>query len=239
MIYNTAVFDMDGTVLNPLGDLTDAINYAMEKTGHRHDYTQDLVRQFFGSGVTVAIIRALATEQGTAPDDLLQVGTDHDTISAHVDSNEVKRIQEIYVPYYAAHCNDKTGPYDRIPEVLRALRDAGVKTAVVSNKPDIAVQTLVNELFDGLFDLSIGEMDGVRRKPAPDMTDKALQKLGCTDKKKAVYIGDSEIDMQTAVNSGLDCISVDWGFRGRKFLEENHAACIVSAPDELIPLILG
>ncbi len=239
MKYSTAVFDMDGTVLNPLGDLTDAINYAMEQTGHRHDYTQDLVRQFFGSGVTVAIIRALATEQGTAPGELLQVGTDHDTISGNVDPNEVKRIQEIYVPRYAAHCNDKTGPYDGIPEVLRKLRSAGVKTAVVSNKPDIAVQTLVKELFDGLFDLSVGEMDGVRRKPAPDMTDKALRDLGCTDKKKAVYIGDSEIDMQTAVNSGLDCISVDWGFRGRAFLEENHAACIISDPEELVSLILG
>ncbi len=239
MKYSTAVFDMDGTVLNPLGDLTDAINYAMEQTGHRHDYTQDLVRQFFGSGVTVAIIRALATEQGTAPDELLQVGTEHDTISGNVDPNEVKRIQEIYVPRYAAHCNDKTGPYDGIPEVLRKLRSAGVKTAVVSNKPDIAVQTLVKELFDGLFDLSVGEMDGVRRKPAPDMTDKALRDLGCTDKKKAVYIGDSEIDMQTAVNSGLDCISVDWGFRGHAFLEENHAACIISDPKELVSLILG
>ncbi len=239
MIYSTAVFDMDGTVLNPLGDLTDAINYAMAETGHRHDYTQDLVRQFFGSGVTVAIIRALATEQGTAPEDLLQVGTDHDNISGSIDAGEVKRIQEIYVPYYAAHCNDKTGPYDGIPEVLRALHAAGVKTAVVSNKPDIAVQTLVKELFDGLFDLSIGEMDGVRRKPAPDMTDKALRELGCTDKKKAVYIGDSEIDMQTAVNAGLDCISVDWGFRGRKFLEDNHASRIVSRPEELLPLILG
>lgn len=239
MNYSTAVFDMDGTVLNPLGDLTDAINYAMEQAGHRHNYTQDLVRQFFGSGVTVAIIRALATEQGTEPDDLLQVGTDHDSISGRIDADEVKRIQEIYVPYYAAHCSDKTGPYDGIPEVLRALRAAGVKTAVVSNKPDVAVQTLVKELFDGLFDLSIGEMDGVRRKPAPDMTDKALRELGCTDKKKAVYIGDSEIDMQTAVNSGLDCISVDWGFRGRKFLEDNHSPCIVSKPDDLIPLILG
>lgn len=239
MIYSTAVFDMDGTVLNPLGDLTDAINYAMAQTGHRHDYTQDLVRQFFGSGVTVAIIRALATEQGTDPCELLQVGTDHDTISERVDSEEVHRIQEIYVPRYAAHCNDKTGPYDGIPEVLRTLRKAGVKTAVVSNKPDIAVQTLVKELFDGLFDLSIGEMDGVRRKPAPDMTDKALQELGCTDKKKAVYIGDSEIDMQTAANAGLDCISVDWGFRGRKFLEDNLASCIVSRPEELIQLILG
>ena len=239
MKHSAAVFDMDGTVLNPLGDLTDSINYALSRTGHRHDYTQDLVRQFFGSGVTVAIVRALAVEQGVLPDDLLQVGTDHDEITCRMDPGEVRRIQEIYLPYYEAHCNDKTAPYDGIPEVLQQLHSAGVLTAVVSNKPDAAVQTLVKELFSGLFDLSVGEMDGVRRKPAPDMTQKALSALGIQDKKDAVYIGDSEIDMQTAVNSGLDCISVDWGFRGRRFLEENHARTIVSRPSEIAEIILG
>lgn len=239
MKYSAAIFDMDGTVLNPLGDLTDSINYAMAAAGHRHDYTEELVRQFFGSGITVAIIRALATEQGTPADLLLQVGTDHDAITETMDADEVKRIQNIYLPYYEAHCNDKTGPYAGIPEVLRRLRGAGVLTAVVSNKPDPAVQTLVNELFSGLFDLSVGEMDGVRRKPAPDMTEKVLRDLGIARKADAVYIGDSEIDMQTAVNSGLDCISVDWGFRGRKFLEDNHAQTIVSRPEEIADIILG
>ena len=239
MRYTAAIFDMDGTVLNPLEDLTDAINYALNQTGHRHDYTTDLVRQFFGSGVTVAIIRALATESGIPEEELLQVGTDHDVITPAVDAAEVQRIQEIYLPYYAAHCNDKTGPYAGIPELLRQLKAAGVRTAVVSNKPDEAVQTLVKELFDGLFDLSVGEMEGVRRKPAPDMTEKALRDLGIDNKAKAVYIGDSEIDMQTAVNSGLDCISVDWGFRGRKFLEDNHAQTIVSKPAEIAALVLG
>lgn len=238
MGYQAAIFDMDGTVLNPLSDLTDSINYALSQTGHRCDYTEDLVRQFFGSGITVAITRALATENGISPDDLLQIGTDHDTITPTIDAAEVQCIQEIYLPYYEAHCNDKTGPYDGIPEVLRQLKAEGVLTAVVSNKPDAAVQTLVKELFNGLFDLSVGEMVGVRRKPAPDMTEKVLKDLGINDKSKAVYIGDSEIDMQTAVNSGLDCISVDWGFRGRKFLEENHAQTIVSRPEELAELIL-
>ncbi len=239
MKYRAAIFDMDGTVLNPLGDLTDSINYALAATGHRHDYTEDLVRRFFGSGVTVAIVRALATEQGVPADALLQVGTDHDAITKTMNADEVKRVQDIYLPYYEAHCNDKTGPYDGIPEVLRRLRGAGVLTAVVSNKPDPAVQTLVKELFEGLFDLSVGETDGVRRKPAPDMTEKVLQDLGIARKEDAVYIGDSEIDMQTAVNSGLDCISVDWGFRGRKFLEDNHAQAIVSRPEEIADIILS
>lgn len=239
MNYTTAVFDMDGTVLNTLGDLTDSMNHALAAAGHRHDYTEDDVRQFFGSGVTVAVIRALAREAGTAMADLEQVGTDHDAVTPSVDAEEVKKIQDIYTPYYAAHCDRKTGPYDGILEVLKRLRAAGVKTAVVSNKPDIAVQKLVDDLFTGMFDLSVGEMDGVRRKPAPDMTEKALRDLGTADKKDAVYIGDSEIDMQTAENSGLDCISVDWGFRGRTFLEGHHAKTIISRPEELLPLILG
>ena len=239
MNYTTAVFDMDGTVLNTLGDLTDSMNYALEAAGHAHSYTEDDVRQFFGSGVTVAIVRALAREAGTALSDLEQVGTANDTITDTIDAAEVRKIQEIYTPYYAAHCDIKTGPYAGILEVLEKLRVAGVKTAVVSNKPDIAVQKLVNDLFTGMFDLSVGEMDGVRRKPAPDMTEKALRDLGTTDKRDAVYIGDSEIDMQTAENSGLDCISVDWGFRGRKFLEEHRAKTIVSRPEEILPLILG
>ena len=239
MNYTTAVFDMDGTVLNTLGDLTDSMNYALEAAGHAHSYTEDDVRQFFGSGVTVAIVRALAREAGTELSDLEQVGTANDTITDTIDAAEVQKIQEIYTPYYAAHCDIKTGPYAGILELLEKLRTAGVKTAVVSNKPDIAVQKLVNDLFTGMFDLSVGEKDGVRRKPPPDMTEKALRDLGTTDKKEAVYIGDSEIDMQTAENSGLDCISVDWGFRGRKFLEEHKAKTIVSRPEEILPLILG
>lgn len=239
MRYKAAVFDMDGTVLNTLGDLTDSLNHAMKETGHRHDYTENEVRQFFGSGVTVAVTRALACEAGVPMADLLQVGTASDTVSPQVDAGEVSRVSAVYTPWYADHCDIRTGPYEGIPELLGTLKKAGVLTAVVSNKPDIAVQELVKVIFPGMFDLSVGEMEGVRRKPAPDMTEKALRDLGVPDKKDAVYIGDSEIDMQTAANSGLDCISVDWGFRGRKFLEEEHAKVIVSRPAEIAEIILG
>ena len=126
MNYTTAVFDMDGTVLNTLGDLTDSMNYALEAAGHAHSYTEDDVRQFFGSGVTVAIIRALAREAGTELSDLEQVGTANDTITDTIDAAEVQKIQEIYTPYYAAHCDIKTGPYAGILEVLEKLRAAGV-----------------------------------------------------------------------------------------------------------------
>jgi phosphoglycolate phosphatase len=112
-----------------------------------------------------------------------------------------------------------------------------VKTAVVSNKPDIAVQKLAEEIFPGSFDVSIGELPEVRRKPAPDMTDKALRILG-VNREDAVYIGDSEVDMQTAEASGLPCISVSWGFRGRQFLKKHHASIIIDRPEELVREIL-
>lgn len=237
--YRAAIFDMDGTVLNTLGDLTDALNYAMEETGHRHDFTEQNVRYFFGSGVQVAITRALAIEAGVADyEDLEQVGQSGDSISPRIDPQEIERVQEIYRPYYDAHCAIRTGEYEGIGAAIRALRSAGVKTAVVSNKPDPAVQQLAVDYFDGLFDLSIGEQTGIKRKPAPDMVDKALRDLG-VKREEAVYIGDSEIDMQTAANSGLDCISVDWGFRTRDFLKRHHARVIISRAEEIIPLIVG
>lgn len=239
MRYRAAVFDMDGTVLNTIGDLTDSLNYILEQTGHKHGYTEEDVRQFFGSGVQVAVTRVLAIESGIAGyQDLEQVGQPDDTISAQVDGREVERIQELFRPYYEAHCDIRTGEYPGISDLLKRLRAAGVKTAVVSNKPDPAVQTLAEDYFTGLFDLSIGEQPGIRRKPAPDMTLKALKDLGVTQ-KEAVYIGDSEIDMQTARNSGLDCISVAWGFRSRDFLERHHASLIVSDAGEIGDRILG
>lgn len=239
MSYKAAVFDMDGTVLNTIGDLTDSLNYIMEKTGHDHNYTEKDVRQFFGSGVQVAVTRALAIENRIADyADLEQVGQPEDSISEKVDGKEVERIQELFRPWYDDHCAIKTGEYPGISELLRKLRAAGVKTAVVSNKPDPAVQTLAQDYFSGLFDLAIGEQPGIRRKPAPDMTLKALKDLGVAQ-KDAVYIGDSEIDMQTAKNSGLDCISVSWGFRSRDFLERHHASLIVDNAKEIGDRILG
>lgn len=239
MRYKAAIFDMDGTVLNTIGDLTDSLNYIMEKTGHKHGYTEEDVRQFFGSGVQVAVTRALAIENGIAGyGDLEQVGQPGDAISDKVDQKEVERIQELFRPWYDDHCAIRTGAYPGISELLKRLRAAGVKTAVVSNKPDPAVQTLAKDYFSGMFDLSIGEQPGIRRKPAPDMTMKALSDLHVT-RKEAVYIGDSEIDMQTAKNAGLDCISVAWGFRGRDFLERHHASFIVDSAEEIGDRILG
>ncbi len=238
MRYTAAIFDMDGTVLDTVGDLTDSLNYVMRKLGHKSDYTTDEAKCFFGSGVGVAVTRALAVEAGHSLDELEQVGTDHDEITPTISSAEVERVVELFRPHYAEHCDIKTGAYPGIMDLLADLKLAGVACAVVSNKPDPAVQRLAAEIFDGMFDLSVGEQEGLRRKPAPDMVRRALAGLGVIP-EQSVYIGDSEIDLQTAENSGMDCIAVAWGFRGESFLAEHGAQMIVHEASEVGDIILG
>lgn len=238
MQYKAVIFDMDGTILNTLDDLRVAMNYALGASGHRHDWPNETVRLFFGSAIDVAIRRALAIEAGATEADLLAIGATEDGSAFGVETADVERIKAIYKPYYEAHCNDLTGPYAGIPEAIKALRAAGIRTAVVSNKPDAAVQTLAAEIFPGLFDVSIGELPEVRRKPAPDMTAKAMHILGVSA-EDAVYVGDTEIDMQTAANTGLPCISVTWGFRSRDYLTALGAQPIIDRAEEMLPLVLG
>ena len=204
-----AIFDMDGTVLDTLEDLKCALNYAFEEAGHSHDFKREEVALFFGSAVHVAIQRGLAREAGMQMEELLQIGTKgHETVDG-IDEAEVNRIQAIYKPYYEKHCNDNTAPYPGIVDMIRDLRKQGIRCAVVSNKPDPAVQSLVADLFPDTFDFSLGEVAGLKRKPAP------------------------EIDIQTAENSGLPCISVDWGFRPVSYLSSHGAEVIVSTAAEL------
>lgn len=238
MKYRAAIFDMDGTILDTAGDLADAMNYALEKAGRRHDYSEKDAKNFFGSGVQVAIKRALSFEEGMPEELLVRIGTPEEVLPKSVTDSLVMKIMDIYQPYYTSHCAVRTAPYPGIRELMLCLRKEGVITAVVSNKPDEAVQTLTEEQFPGLFDLAVGLTDQVRRKPFPDVTLHAAEKLNVSV-EETVYIGDSEIDLQTAVNAGMDCISVDWGFRGKKFLEECGAETIVSNTDEIFELICG
>ncbi len=206
---------MDGTILNTLQDITDAINYALRENGYP-TRTIDEVCFFVGNGLKMLVERAVP--QGLSEEDK-------------------KKVFDTMIPYYIEHSADTTKPYDGITELLRDLKHAGVKCAVVSNKADPAVQELAVKYFDGLFDISIGESPETKKKPAPDMTRKVLEKLGI-DKEDAVYIGDSDVDIQTARNSGLDEILVDWGFRSREFLEEHGAKRIVSTTEEVYRLIV-
>ena len=220
MRYKAAVFDMDGTILNTLDDLCASLNHAMAETGHRSDFTPGEVGAFFGSGAEEAMARALRTEGGGS-----------------TEPEEARRVFEVFRVWYPAHCEINTRPYPGVLELLTKLRERGVKTAVVSNKLDAAVQALCKTHFPGLFDAHLGEREIVRRKPAPDMTLAALERLGVPP-SEAVYIGDSEVDLLTAENAGTDCVAVSWGFRSRDFLEAHGAARIADDPAALLLEIL-
>ncbi len=205
MKHSLAIFDLDGTILYTLVDLKNSMNFTLKKFGFP-ERTLDEVRRFVGNGIKNLIIRA-------APK-----GTDEKTID---------EMFEVFNEHYAVHCNDNTKSYDGIDELLKKLKEQKVKTAVVSNKADYAVQTLVKKYFDGLFDYAVGEKQGVRKKPCPDSVNEVLRVLD-TPKEAAVYIGDSEVDVATAKNAQMDCIAVDWGFRDREVLINSGATLIVS-----------
>lgn len=237
-MIKAAVFDMDGTILDTIDDMTDSLNYSLRLCGHRGDFQASLVRYFFGSAALVAVERALASEAG-APQELLpEIG---EAVSAErwgVSRAEAERVLEVYRPHYAAHCNIRTGPYPGIAKLLQRLRSSGIRTAVVSNKPDEAVQMLVREQFPGLFDCALGERAGLRRKPAPDMVSEALRLMDM-DAEGAIYIGDTEVDVRTAENSHIPCVAVSWGFRSEAYLREVGAQCIAGSAEELGELLLG
>ena len=214
MKYTTFIFDLDGTLLDTLEDLATAVNYALEKNGYPIR-SIDEVQSFIGNGVANLMERALGGRV-----DCFE--------SALADFKE----------YYGAHCAVKTGLYDGIEEVLLAIKAAGKKCAVVSNKADFAVKILAKQYFDGLLGVAIGENEaaGVRKKPAPDSVFLALKELG-ENGLGAVYIGDSEVDIQTAKNANIPCISVSWGMKTKAFLLENGAEVILDEPKELLRFI--
>ena len=143
----------------------------------------------------------------------------------------------VFREHYNAHCLDRTGPYEGIPELMKCLREQGFKMAIVSNKIDSAVKELNEKFFHDYVDVAIGEREGIRRKPAPDTVLQALAELKST-KDEAVYVGDSEVDMQTASNSGLPCITVLWGFRDKEYLTEQGATVFANTPKEVFDLLV-
>jgi phosphoglycolate phosphatase len=232
MHYKAVIFDMDGTILNTIDDLRGALNYAMEQTGHRHDFTVEEVKTFFGSGVAVAITRALSAEKGMGEEDLLKVGTPKEIDFPAVTTEERDRVQKVFRDYYVNHCHIKTAPYPGIVELIDSLKEKGIKCAVVSNKQDNAVQELVKDMFPHSFDFHLGERTGIRRKPAPDMIHQCLKVLD-VKAEECVYIGDSEVDVETAKNSNMDVIAVSWGFRKTPFLRSLGDFKIAGNAEEL------
>lgn len=209
-MYQLAIFDLDGTLLDTLADLRQGINYALGTQGFA-PRTLAEVRAFVGNGIRKLVDRAVPAGTSDAQKDA---------------------VFEAFNPYYAVHCADFTKPYDGILALLRQLKEDGVVCAVVSNKPDYAVQTLAQQYFPGLLAASAGAKDGVRKKPYPDSVLSIIRQLHA-EELRAVYIGDSEVDVETARNAGLPCIGVSWGFRDRDVLEAAGAGCICDTTDAL------
>ncbi len=215
MPYRTAIFDMDGTILNTLDDLRSSVNVSLRRFGFP-ERTREEIRRFVGNGARKLVERAVPA------------GTDEAT---------VQHVLDFYKPYYEAHSQLQTAPYDGIPAMLTRLRAQGVRLAVASNKPDGAVKLLAAHYFPGLFDAAVGDTEGLRVKPSPDLLREAMRLLGA-DTESAVYIGDSEVDIATARNACLPCLSVTWGFRDAAFLAGKGAKTLVRTADELENLIL-
>ena len=211
--YNTYIFDLDGTLLDTLTDLAASTNYALRTHG-MPEHTIDEVRRFVGNGVRKLMERAV-------PD-----GADNPLFDEAFAT---------FRQYYMEHSLDTTRPYEGIPEMLAALKAKGCHLAVVSNKMMAATQELCRHFFPETIEVAIGEneAEGIRKKPAPDTVIAALRQLGVGE-EGAVYVGDSDVDIDTARNSNLPCISVLWGFRDRDFLLQHGASTLISAPEELL-----
>lgn len=206
------IFDLDGTLLNTLDDLADSTNYALSRFGYP-TRTIDEVRQFVGNGVAKLIERAIPEGKNNP---------------------NFEKCLAIFKENYAQNMYNKTAPYNGIIEMLSNLKSKGIKIAVVSNKFDLAVKELCKKYFEGFIDFAAGENEaqGIRKKPAPDTVISVLNKFNFAP-EDAVYVGDSDVDIMTAKNSKMPCISVTWGFRDEKFLLENGATILINAPSEI------
>lgn len=209
--YKLAIFDLDGTILNTIKDLTNTMNHALDLY-NLPNVNEKQVATYLGNG-----IRRLCEL----------------AVPINTDIKVIDGVFNAFNEYYTIHCNDYTSPYDGIIDVINKIKENGIKVAVVSNKADYAVKPLLNHHFKDIFEYGVGLKDGIRKKPYPDSCNEILNKLNI-DRKEAVYIGDTEVDIETAKNAGMDCISVSWGFRSKEELINAGACKIIDGPDLLV-----
>ncbi len=211
--YNTYIFDLDGTLLNTLNDLYTSCNYALRTHG-MPERTIEEVRMFVGNGVRKLMERAVP--QG-------------------ITNPEFEKTLQTFRQHYLLHNLDTTLPYPGIMDVLSQLKREGKQLAVVSNKFYAATQELCQHFFSETINVAIGEREDIRKKPAPDTVLEAIRQLNAK-KEEAVYVGDSDVDIETAHNCGIPCISVLWGFRDKEFLLAHGAEILIHHPKELITI---
>lgn len=213
MKKNIIIFDLDGTLLNTLNDLADSTNITLEHFNYPIRTVEE-VRNFVGNGVAKLIERAIPEGRN---------------------NTDFEKCLEYFKKVYSKNMYNKTAPYDGIIEMLEKLHIKGYKTAVVSNKFDAAVKELCSRYFPGLIDLAAGETEemGIKKKPAPDTVLKVLNDFN-SNKSGAIYVGDSEVDIMTAQNAGIPCISVSWGFKDKQFLIEHNAEFIADTPNDIL-----
>lgn len=215
-MYNTVIFDLDGTLLNTIDDLADAVNYVMREFSWQ-EYTVDEIRQKVGNGIRNLV-------KCSVPNGL--------------DNPQFEEAFVIFREYYQEHCQLKTDAYPGIMELLEQLHVKGYKIAIVSNKAHPAVAELNEIYFKDYIDIALGENEdaGIKKKPAPDMINLALEKLG-SKKSEAIYVGDSEVDKATADNSKMDCVLCQWGFRELSLLQSLSPTAIIKEPIELLDIL--
>lgn len=211
---DTIIFDLDGTLLDTLTDLMDSVNFALGKFGYP-ERSYDEIRRFVGNGVRVLMKKSV-------PDT--------------VDGEDFERAFETFRTHYLGNMRNKTDAYGGVRNVLRTLKEKGYKIGVVSNKLDSAVKELCADYFGELVDFAKGADGESDRKPNPENTWKCIEAVG-SERENCIYVGDSEVDIKTAENAGLDCISVSWGFRTREELEQNGAKVIIDRPEEVLKFI--
>lgn len=213
-MINTVIFDLDGTLLDTLQDLTDSVNYALAAHGLPLREKSE-VRAFLGNGYRYLISHAVP--DGTA-------------------EALMGRVLSAFAAHYGEHCLDRTCPYEGIMPLLQTLKENNIKMAIVSNKGHEAVQQLAKRFFSGLIDIAVGESKSVRRKPNPDTVLEAMRMLGSTQ-TETVYVGDSEVDIETSKNAGVKAVTCLWGFRDKDFLLQHGATALIERPEELLQAI--
>ena len=215
MRYDTVIFDLDGTLLDTLDDLTDGVNHALADFGYPLASRGEIrARLGYGSGHLIA-----------------------ESVPGGREDPNYQAVFDDYLEFYRAHSSVKTRPYPGTEELLAALQARGIRRAIVSNKPDSAAQELYERWFSESVEFCVGEREGIRRKPAPDSLLEVMRALGAA-RDRTVYVGDSEVDIETARAAGVDCISCTWGFRTREQLLESGAETLVSDMGELLERLI-